>query len=119
MTDKAFEPTALIESFRSAFAPVLNAQIEGLKTLDRFAHYQYAVAGDYLEYSLAQAKAGLGAKTPNELWAKHSELGTRLAEQLRARAQEFGSIATETQALVNQFFTETTAKVTELSKKAA
>jgi hypothetical protein len=119
MTERTFDPNTLFESFRNAMAPMLRAQTEGMKALDRFAHYQYAVAGDYLEYGLAQAKAAAAAKTPTELFAKQSELGTKLTEQLRARAQEFSAIASETQTVLNQFFTEATAKVVEATKKAA
>jgi len=119
MTERTFDPNTMIESFRNAMAPMLRAQAEGLKALDRFAHYQYAVAGDILEHGLAQAKAVAAAKTPTELFAKQSELGSRLTEQLRARAQEFSAIASETQTVLNQFFTDATAKVVEVTKKAA
>jgi len=37
----------------------IQAQQEGVKTLDRVGRYQYDVAGDYLEWGLAQAKAAL------------------------------------------------------------
>jgi hypothetical protein len=119
MTERTFDPNTMLESFRSALAPMLRAQAESLKAFDRFAHHQYALAGDCLEYSLAQAKAAVAAKSPNELFAKQSELGTKLTEQLRLRAQEFGAIASETQSLLNQFFTDATAKVVEVTKKAA
>lgn len=119
MTERTFDPAMLIESFRGALAPMLSAQAESLKALDRFAHQQYAIAGDYLEYSLAQANAAVAAKTPAELFAKQSELGNKLTEQLRARAQEFSAIAAETQTVLNKFFTDATAKVVEVTKKAA
>jgi hypothetical protein len=69
MTDQTFNPTALFEGFRTAMAPVLRAQQEGLKAVERFARFQYAVAGDYLEFSLSQAKAAANAKTPTEAFA--------------------------------------------------
>jgi hypothetical protein len=119
MIDKTFDPSTFIDSFRNALAPVLRAQAESLKALDRFAHHQYAVAGDYLEYGLAQAKAAVAAKSPNELLAAQSQLGQKLTEQLRARAQEFSTIAGEAQTMLNQFFSEATAKVAEVTKKAA
>ena len=117
--ERIFDPNMMIESFRSALAPVLRAQAETLKAVDRLAHHQYALAGDCLEYSLAQAKAAVAAKTPNELFAKQSELGNKLSEQLRMRMQEFNAIATESQGVLNQFFTDATAKVVEVTKKAA
>lgn len=119
MIDKTFDPNTFIESYRNALAPMLRAQAESLKALDRFAHHQYAIAGDYLEYGLAQAKAAVAAKTPNELLTAQTELGTKLTEQLRARAQEFSTIAADAQTLLNKFFSEATAKVAEVTKKAA
>ena len=119
MNDKTFDPSTFVESFRNSLAPLLRAQTESLKALDRFAHHQYAIAGDYLEYGLAQAKAAVAAKTPNDLLAAQTELSTRLTEQLRARAQEFSTIAAEAQTMLNQFFSEATAKVAEVTKKAA
>jgi hypothetical protein len=119
MNERAFDPNTLIESFRNALAPLMRAQTESIKALDRFAHHQYAVAGDYLEYGLAQAKAAVAAKTPAELIAANSELSNKLTEQLRARAQEFSTIAAEAQAVLNQFFSEASAKVAEVTKKAA
>jgi hypothetical protein len=87
MVDTTFDPNALLETYRTAIAPALKAQQEGLKAVDRYAHYQYALAGDYLEWALAQAKALLSAKNPGELVAKQAELGTQLSDQLRGRVQ--------------------------------
>jgi len=55
MTQPTFDFSTLFETYKTAMAPVFRAQQEGLKTLERLAHYQFAVAGDYLEWSLAQA----------------------------------------------------------------
>ena len=66
MSDSTFDPKAIFEAYRNAFAPALKAQQEGVKAVDRLGRYQYAVAGDYLEWSLAQAKAALAAQTPAE-----------------------------------------------------
>jgi phasin family protein len=119
MTERNFDPSALFETYRNSLAPVLRAQQESLKTLDRFAHYQYALAGDYLEWSLSQAKALLAAKNPAELVAKQTELGTQLSEQLRGRVQEFSSLASEAQNTLTQLMDEATAKFAEVTKKAA
>src|SRR5271163_3547813 len=121
MTDTTFDPKTIFESYRNAFAPALKAQQEGVKALDRMGRYQYAVAGDYLEWSLAQAKAALSAQTPSEFVTKQVELTTALSEKLRTRAQEFVTLATDTQASVQSTFTEAvneaTAKVAEVTKK--
>ena len=119
MTDSTFDPKAIFETFRTACAPALKAQQEGLKALDRAGRYQYAVAGDYLEWALAQAKAAVGVQTPAEIVSKQVELATKLSEKLRTRVQELVTIATDAQTSVTQMVGEATAKVTELTKKAA
>lgn len=119
MSDSTFDPKAIIDTYKNAFAPVLKAQQEGITAIDRVGRYQYAVAGDYLEWSLAQAKAAIGAQTPAEFVSKQVELTTALSEKLRARAQEFVTLATETQNSFSNVVNEATAKVTEVSKKKA
>ena len=119
MSDSTFDPKAIIDTYKNAFAPVLKAQQEGITAVDRVGRYQYAVAGDYLEWSLAQAKAALGAQTPAEFVSKQVELTTALSEKLRARAQEFVTLATETQNSFTNAVNEATAKVAEVAKKKA
>jgi phasin family protein len=119
MSDSTFDPKAIIDTYRNAFAPVLKAQQEGVTAIDRVGRYQYAVAGDYLEWSLAQAKAALGAQTPAEFVSKQVELTTALSEKLRARAQEFVTLATEAQTSFTNAVNEASAKVAEVSKKKA
>ena len=70
MSETTFDPKTILDSYRTALAPALKAQQEGVKALDRVGRYQYAVAGDYLEWSLAQAKAALS----EELELKNAEL---------------------------------------------
>src|SRR5208282_6835633 len=106
MSDTNFDPKTIFEAYRSAFAPALKAQQEGIKAMDRMGRYQYAVAGDYLEWSLAQAKAAVSAQTPVEFVTKQVELTTALSERLRARAQEFVTLATEAQTSAQTTFTE-------------
>ena len=119
MNDRNFDPTALFEGFRNAFAPVIHAQHEGLKAVERLARYQYAVAGDYMEWSLSHAQAFLAAKTPVEFAAKQAELGSKIGEQLRGRVQELTTITRESQSTLTQLFNEASAKIAEQSKKAA
>jgi hypothetical protein len=113
-----FDPKSILESYKTAFAPVLKAQQEGVKVMDRVGRYQYAVAGDYLEWSLAQANAALGAQTPADFVSKQVELTTALSEKLRARAQEFVAIATEAQTSFTDVAKEAATKVTDEATKA-
>src|SRR6202795_5416041 len=117
MSDTTFDPKTIFENYRNAFAPALKAQQEGVKTLDRMGRYQYDVAGDYLEWGLAQAKAALSAPTPAQFVSKQVELTTALSEKLRARAQEFATLATETQASFTAAVKEATSKVVDEAKR--
>jgi len=119
MSYPTFDPKTILETFRTAFAPTLKAQQEGLKAIERAGRYQYAVAGDYLEWSLAQGNAVLAAHTPAEFVSKQVELATALSEKLRARVQEFVSLATDVQTSITKVVSEATAKVAEVTRKAA
>lgn len=119
MSERTFDPSTWLDSFRDTFASVTKAQQEGFKAIERIARFQYAVAGDYLEASIAQTQAALAAKTPVELFAKQTELGTQLGEKLRARAQEFSTLASEVQGSVSSFATEAATRATASAKKAA
>ena len=118
MNNSTFDPKTLFETYRNAFAPALKAQQESVKAIERLGRYQYAVAGDYLEWSLAHANAAVGVKTPAELVTKQAELATALSEKQRMRAQEFVSLATDAQASFTQVVNEATAKAADLTKDA-
>jgi hypothetical protein len=119
MSDRTFDPTTWLDSFRETFASVHKAQQEGFKAVERMARFQYAVAGDYLEAGIAQTQAALTAKTPVDLLAKQTEVGTQLGEKLKSRAQEFSTLASEVQSSASSFATETAARATASAKKAA
>src|ERR1700682_1781401 len=117
MSDSTFDPTSIFEAYRNAFAPALKAQQEGIKAIDRVGRYQYAVAGDYMEWSLAQAKAALGAQSPAEFVSKQVELTTALSEKLRARVQEFITLTTDAQTSFTAVANEANVKVAEVANK--
>jgi hypothetical protein len=118
MTDRTFDPNTWLDAYRETFASVHKAQEEGFKAVERLARFQYAVAGDYLEAGIAQTHAAFGAKTLTDLLAKQTELGSRLGEKLKVRAQEFATLASEVQGSVTTFATETATR-TASAKKAA
>ena len=118
MTDRNFDPNQMLAAAREAFAPMLKAQQEGFKTLERLARLQYAVAGDVLESGLARMNAAFAASTPSELLSKHTELNTQFVDKLRARAEEFATVTSEIQAKVAQFGSEMAAKAVHARKAA-
>lgn len=119
MSDRTFDANAAFDTYRNAFAPFIRAQQEGLKVFERIAQQQYAVAGDILDFSLAQARSALAARTPAEFAAKQTELGTRFAEKLRGRVQDFVKFTTDTERNFADFVDEAAAKAGSVAKEAA
>ena len=119
MSDRTLDLNTWLDACRESLASTHKAQEQGFKAVERFARFQYAVAGDYLEAGIAHTEAALAAKTPAELLTKQTELNTRLGEKLRVRSQEFATIATEVQSSVASFATETASKASASAKKAA
>jgi phasin family protein len=117
MIDNTFDPKTIIETYKNAFAPALKVQQEGVKALERVGRYQFAVAGDYLEWSLAQAKAAVGAQTPSEFISRQVELTTALSERLRARAEEFVKLASDSQSGVSEAVNESVNRAAAESKR--
>ena len=118
MIDRTFDPSSLLNAARDAYAPVLKAQQEGFKSLERLARLQYAVAGDLLESSLAHVNATLSATSPTELFSKQGDLNSQFVDKLRTRAQEFATVTSEIQAQVGQLGSQIAAKAVP-SRKAA
>jgi hypothetical protein len=118
MIDRNFDPSSLLTNARDAFAPVLKAQQEGFKNIERLARLQYAFAGDLLESGLARVNATLSATSPMELFSKQGDLNNQFVDKLRTRAQEFATVTSEIQAQVGQLGSQIAAKAVP-AKKAA
>ena len=113
-----FDPNSMLAAAREAFAPVIKAQQEGFKTLERLARLQYAVAGDVLESGLARVNATFVAASASELISKQTELNSQFVDKLRARAEEFATVTSEIQAKFSQFSNELAAKAVPARKAA-
>lgn len=118
MIDRTFDTNQMLTAAREAFAPMLKAQQEGFRTLERLARLQYAVAGDVLETGFARLNAAFAAASPTELFSKHTELNTQFVDKLRARAEEFATVTSEMQAKFSQFGSEIAAKAVPARKAA-
>ena len=114
-----YDPNAWLDTCRSAFAPVIRTQEEYIKAIDRIARVQYAVAGDVLESTLAQAHVALEAKSPGDYLAKSTELGVKLGEKLRTRTQEIVTATAEGQGSVTRTAGDVGSKPGESAKKVA
>ena len=124
MSDRNYDFNAWLDTYKDSFTSFTKAQQEGLKAIERFARFHYAVAGDVLEVTLAQAKATFGARTAvstqvmADLLQKQAELGTQLSEKLKVRAQEFSALTAQVQESVGSFAADAANRATG-AKKAA
>lgn len=122
-TRSPFDVNALLDSYRTAFAPVLKAQQDSFKTFEKLARHQYAIAGDCLEYGLSAARAVATTKEPSELFTKSAELNGKFAEQANKRFQELVTLSGEVQSSVIRVMEDAGAKIAEsaetIVKKAA
>jgi hypothetical protein len=124
MTPKTLDLNTWLDTYKETFSSFAKAQQDGFSALERFARFNYAVAGDCLEAGLAQARAALdaraavGTQAVADLLAKQAELSNQLSERLRARAQEFSTLASEVQDSVKSFATEAASRAAG-TKKAA
>ena len=124
MTDRSYDLNTWLETYKETAASFSKAQQDGFKALERFARFNYAVAGDCLEAGLAHVKAALnaraavGAQAVADLLAKQAELSNQLSEKLRARAQEFSNLASEVQEQVSSFAADAATRAAG-TKKAA
>jgi len=110
---------AQLESATAAVAPAPRAQQEALKALERFGRYQYSVAGDYLDWSVAQARAILMPCTPAEHVASQITLATQFGEKMQGRVREFVNLASETRASFRELVGDATARLAETFKQSA
>ena len=118
MTQTTFDFTNMLDTYRQAFAPLVSAQQNYVHTLDRFVRYQFKVAGDYLEWSLSQARVNVEPKSIADLVTTQTSLNMAFGDRLRARAEEFKQIASETQGAVSQYVDESGAKAAGAGKAA-
>ncbi len=124
MSDRMYDLNTWLETYKETVASFSKAQQDGFKALERFARFNYAVAGDCLEAGLAHARAALtaraavGTQAAADLLAKQAELGNQLSEKLRVRAQEFSTLASDVQESVSNFATEAATRAAGTRKAA-
>jgi len=96
------EHSADVKSWSEAsgllLAPLLRIQQDGLGALNRFVRCQFAVAGDFLEWSLALSKVTLVAQSPATLLRQQTELGIKLRDQLQSRVRELTQMSAKEQS---------------------
>ena len=73
MTQKPKDFNAYFDFQKRAMAPFLDLNEFAVRTFERAARHGYEAAGEALEFSIAQAKAALTAKDPQQFAAKQAQ----------------------------------------------
>ena len=119
MTNTTAEINAFLENSRKLAEPVARLQTLAARTFERFARYQYEVAGDYLHLGVATLHAATQSKDLPELIKKQSELANAAFEKQTQRSQDLLRLAGEAQADVTSWLDQTSTDFTTRATKVA
>ena len=104
-------------------APLLRFNELSARAFERAAHFQYEVAGDALNFALANLHTSTQAKDVPSLLQKSAELANQYVEKQAQRSQDLVKLAGEYQAEFTQWFdkltTELPAKVVKIGSAKA
>ena len=82
-----------IDLQRDAFEPFRAFTTVAAQTFERLARQNYAVLGDYIEFSVEQAKLPVQVADINDYVGKQIAYTRAFGEKLARRAQEYAEIA--------------------------
>lgn len=120
MSNTTAEINSFIEQTRKFSAPFAKANELSAKAFERVARYNYELAGDALNFGLAQLHAATQAKDVQTLLQKQAELANSYFEKQSQRSQDLLKIAHEAQAEFTTLVEGTTSEFTSrLNGKAA
>lgn len=98
MSTKAKDFTSYFDFQKRALAPLFELNEFAVRTFERAARHGYETAGEALDYSIAQTRAALTAKDPQQLAARQAQLATEFVGRQTERTNEWLKIAAQAQA---------------------
>ncbi len=110
---------AFFDFQKRAFAPLAEFNEWAVRTAERAARHQYEVAGETLEFGLAQARAAAGAKDLQQLTAKQTQLATEFFGRQTARSNEWMKLATSTQSEIGKWMETANGEIVSAVRKRA
>jgi phasin family protein len=122
MANPNAEINAFLEASQKAVAPLLRFNELSARAVERAVRFQYEVAGDALNFALANLHTSTQAKDVASLMQKSAELANQFVEKQTQRSQDLVKLAGEYQTEFTQWFdrltTELPAKAMKLGAKA-
>ena len=94
--------TSFVENFekfsdlqKQGLEPIRDFTVFAVDAFEKLARKNYALAGDVLEFGLAQAKLPVDIAEPKELFERQVATGKAFAELLTVRANEYVELGKE------------------------
>ena len=119
MTQKPKDFNAYFDFQKRAMAPFLDLNEFAVRTFERAARHGYEAAGEALEFSIAQAKAALTAKDPQQFAAKQAQLATEFVGKQTERSNEWLKLASQAQAEMGKWAQSANEEITAAVRKSA
>jgi phasin family protein len=111
MANPTTEINAFLEASQKAFTPFIKFSELSARTVERLARHQYEVAGDALNYGLANLQASTQSKDVPGYMQKAMELANQFVEKQTQRQQELVRLANEYHNEFTQWFDKTAAEL--------
>jgi phasin family protein len=89
---------SFIEFQKTAFAPIARFNEAGVRTFEKIMRHQFAIAGDVLDFGIAQLNAIANAKDPAAFASTQSGLAADFVHKQTSRSTDFIKLATEVQS---------------------
>jgi phasin family protein len=102
MTTTATDFNSFFEFQKRAFAPYAAFGEFSVRTFESITRHGYAAAGEVLEFSIAQARAAIGATDLQQLASKQAELATDFVGKQSERSNEWFKLAASAQAEITK-----------------
>jgi phasin family protein len=101
--------SAHLEFAQRAAAPIGRMNELAVRNVERMARLQYDMAGDWLQFGLAQMHATVEARDVGSLLSRQAEIASQFVDKLARRQQDLARLSTEAQADAARWFDESSA----------
>ena len=109
MATKNDDFSSYLDFAQRAAAPVTRLNELAIRNVERVARLQYDMAGDWMQFALAQRHAAVEAKDIASLMSRQAEVAGAFVEKLSRRQQDFARLSTDVQADAARWFDESSA----------
>jgi len=98
MARKNDDFTSYLDFAQRAAAPVTRLNELAVRNVERVARLQYDMAGDWMQFALAQMHAAVEAKDVGGLLSRQAEVASQFVEKASRRQQDLARISADSQA---------------------